>query len=170
VDHLVEHALDQPRWSRRGEVDDRAGDRGDRDAVDRGAVLGPQRGAGVGADPGLRAPRRTAREHDVDPGRVASPQVVHGRGRHDAERPLRARRPGRSQPVPCARQQRVSDGVDAAVERVQAPAVEPVPDLPWRQPRRQQLAPGQHAVLRGGELGDSRVDAIVIEKGTHRVH
>jgi hypothetical protein len=52
----------------------------------------------------------------------------------------------------------VANGVDAAVQAVQAAGLDPMLNRPRPEPGIEELSPRDHVVLRGGELGDHGIE------------
>jgi hypothetical protein len=133
------------------EVDEGAGDGGDRDAAVDGGLDAPPAVGGHPFDPPLRGrgdlgPRRRALEE--------SPQVP--RRRHAQHRVVAAGPDRREVPRFDARRP-VADAIDAAVLPQQGTEGEPVIDLIPRDARREQLAAGHHAMRRPRELSEYRL-------------
>src|SRR6185295_4868093 len=109
-----------------GEVEEGAGGGGDEDAVVGGDLVGREPSF-VDLEPGARP--QGARNRDLDGCAVASPEHPEGGGRAVGEH----RAVGdedRGHPGGFARARAVADRVHAAMDRVEAPGVNPMADRP----------------------------------------
>lgn len=100
----------------------------------------------------------------------AAPARAHPelrRGGVVAQRGFLPAREHRSKPEPIGGEARVTDGVDPAMDRVQAPGSHPACDRGARQPEREQLRDRHHPVLARGEGRDAGIDMGRVEFGSH---
>jgi hypothetical protein len=146
---LVDHAGERRPVEHVGEVDERAGDRGDRDAAPARDVAGVEVSARV--QPEALARPAVAGHDDVDPVDAAAPDCLQRGGREVAEGRAGAGGEHRGQPFALLRQPWVADGVDAAVSRVQAARAHALRDRGAAQPEPRQLRACDQTVLPGCE-------------------
>jgi hypothetical protein len=165
----VERAVEGVGVERAGEVEDGAGRRGDRDAVEGRDLVAAERRVAVDAQ---ARPRSAAgRRHDhVDPDRVASADVPQRRGSAVEERRAGPAREDRRHPVPARPEDGVADGVDALVDAMQAAGRGPVAHPARREAERLELAARHHAVLPARDSRDLAVDRPLDELRTSDVH
>jgi hypothetical protein len=110
-------------------------------------------------DPQPLSPPATGAGHDdVDDARVAALQAPQRGGGRVAERGARATGEDGRHPAPVHAEHRVPDGVHADVDRVQPPRLDAAADRRGGEPEREQLAPGDHAVLARREHSEVALD------------
>jgi hypothetical protein len=134
-----------------GDVQERAGGRGDRDAVVQRHLVG-RHGRLVDAD--SRPRPHAASDGHLD--QIAPPDAPPGGRRSVAEHRSVHRQHG-GEPDAVAAEERVADGVHAAVHCVQPPGLEAVADGPTTEAEVDELAAGDDAVLGRGEGRDRAV-------------
>jgi hypothetical protein len=138
---LVEQALEAVRLEGCGEVEDRAGGRGDGDALVAGDLGGTERPRPVDPQsPALHA-AGAARHADVDDRRRAAAQVPQRDGARVAQRGAGTGSEDGGHPMPARREDGVADGVHAAVESVQAARIRAAIDRVIREAKLAELRP-----------------------------
>lgn len=139
-----------------GEVDQRAGDRGDRDALDGGDVLGIEGGGVVDLDAGSSGPQSACGRH-VDARAAARPQPVQ-RGRLAVtQRGSGSDGEDGREPIALRTKLAVAEGVDAGVETHKVCGRDAGLDHRGTEADRRELPTGDHTVLalREGRQGNS---------------
>jgi hypothetical protein len=168
---LGDRALEFAVARHRRDIEQRAVERGGRDALIRRGVLGIEGACAVQADP--RGAVAAAGRGDVDACLVGPEQAPVG-----GRRAMREHRAGpagqhRRQPVALCAQCGVSEGVDAAVEQLQAPHRQPMLHRTARQAHGEQLRARNHPPLPRrdprdpGERGWARLTRIIRFKRAH---
>jgi hypothetical protein len=159
---LLDRLEQAPAPDLRREVDERAGDRGDRDPVDLRDGVGGEGRRHVEADP--RTGTGPTRHADVDQPLRGRKQLPLRGGAGVAERRAAAVRQHRRQPVAGRRECVTADRVDAAMHTKQTAAAHPVGDRVRREPEGTQLGRGHQPVptRRDGEEG-----ALAIRRRAH---
>jgi hypothetical protein len=94
-----------------------------------------------------RAPKNGGTEGDVDLVRVSVADAPQCRGALVAEDGIRPARQDRGRPPSVHGNLRTADDVDAPVDRMEFPRLDPVANGPGTEPELKQLPPGNHAML-----------------------
>jgi hypothetical protein len=135
------------------EVDERARGCRDRDSVVLVALVRRQ-GDAMGRDAG---PLAVAWRDDVDLALAGVTDAPQRRRGAMAQHRVRARREHRGHPAAMPREDRVADGIDAAMEHVQRAARDAPVDRAMSEPQLEQLCAAHHAVLTAGQISDQRL-------------
>ncbi|HZB76295.1 MAG TPA: hypothetical protein VE526_08745 [Solirubrobacteraceae bacterium] len=150
VQHLLELATAQPG---RGKVEDGARGRRDRQAVEVRDVRGGQGTAAVKTD--ARASHASAAAHaDIDACRRGPADLPRRCGRRVAQDGAVAARENRGPPAAGDADGAMTDGVDAAMEDVEAAVGDADVDLGFGEAEREQLPACDDAALLRGEDGE----------------
>jgi hypothetical protein len=136
-----------------GIVEQGAQDRGDRDALDGGAILGIEPAHVVYANALLAATAPSGNRH-VDGAAGDRPQVAQGGRGSVAQDCVRTARQHGRHPTPSRGQAPMPDRVDAPVETVKATALGAPPDGTRAEAERRQLPVRDNSVLPSRQLGD----------------
>lgn len=149
--------LERPAGEHAGDVDERPGDGGDGDPVAPRDVRRAEGARAMHDDAGTPRPPSVRRDRHVDRRRAACAQLPE-RGRADmAQDGAVAGSEERRDPASLARQPRVTDREDPAVQAMQPARPHADVDRAQPQPRVAQLVEAHDPVLRRGEPGDPRV-------------
>lgn len=148
---LLEGALELGGGENLGEIEQRAGDRGDRDPVPQGAVLGVEASRAMDAEPGL-VMAAASDCGDVDEARGEGEQVPQRTAIAMAQQGARPAREDCGHPAALGGQSRVAYGVDAAVEGLEPFGCEAAADVVSRESQAGELLVRNHSMLVGGEL------------------
>jgi hypothetical protein len=151
---LVDGPLDLALVAFGGEVEDRAGDGGDGDAVVHGDLVGGK-GAFVEEERSSGAP--LVRHRDLDTRLGPAPDAPEGRGRAVAQDCTGSAGEHRCHPSSLPRHRQMSDGVNGAIKRVETLEPQAGIDGVGPQSELEQLPPRHHAVLTNRELRDQPV-------------
>ena len=150
------------RGKRGGEVEQRPGRRGDRQAVEPRDLV---RGEPPAMEPDA-VPRSSAGWADGDVQQpAAGHEAVRRRGAAIAEDAVRRVREHRRPAPPADGEVAVPDRVDAALERMQSACGDPARDRGPRQPCREELPDPDDAALSAGKSGDRGADVAFVTHG-----
>ena len=141
----------------RGEVEDRAGGRGDGDRPVRGHLVGSKVARAVDAQPRALV-AAGAGDGDVGEDRPALAQSPQRARRGVAQRGARPAGEHGGHPPAVGTERRVPDGVDAAMDDVQPPGRHTAIDRTGGEAERPELPARDDAVLARRERRDARVD------------
>jgi hypothetical protein len=153
---LLNRPMESFAWKHLGQVEKRAGDASNCDRVAPGPVVVIETTDVVERD-ARPSPAAASGHRDVNRGACGWTKLPERRGTPVAEHRVRPAGEDRGQPATVRRERRVTDGLDADMNRLEPSRRNPVPDRPPREPKLEELPMVNDAMLTGSQRRDRSV-------------